>query len=131
MYRVDGNLPDAEEAENMVDAVGIEELRHVRETAHPPGTVVFEHLVPVVGGESPVLSVSGEVIRGCSCLSVQVEITGLLPGIAAIAVHADGDVTFEDDPFLPGIVVHLAHLGVQDILHEIEEGHFLEFSRTR
>ena len=115
----------------MVDAVGIEELRHVRESAHPPQTVVFEHLVPVIGGESPVLSVGREIIWGSTSLSVQVEVARLLPSITAIAVHADGDITFEDDATTAGIAVNLAHLGVQQVLNEIEERHLLIYSRAR
>ena len=114
----------------MVDAVGIEELRHVRETAYPPQTVVFEHLIPVIGGEAPVLTVSREIIRGCTSLSVQVEVTRLLPGITAIAVHADGDITLEDHALAAGIVVYLTHLCVQQVLYEIEERHLFIYSRT-
>ncbi len=46
---VDGNLPDAEEAEDVVYAVGVEVFGHFAEAGFPPGETVFSHLLPVVG----------------------------------------------------------------------------------
>ena len=123
VYRVDRYLPNAEETEYVVDAVGIEELRHVLEATHPPLTTVFEHLVPVVGREAPVLTVDREVIGRRTGLSVEVEVAWLHPHVAAIAVHADRDVALEDDMMLAGVGVGLVELSVEDILNEIPELH--------
>ena len=57
VYGVEGYLPYPEEAQHVVDAVGVEEPCHVGETAYPPLAAVFHHLVPVVGRQAPVLSV--------------------------------------------------------------------------
>ena len=95
---VDGvhrDFPDAEEAQNVVDAVGVEVFGHFAETLHPPGIAVLLHHVPVVGGEAPVLSVGREVVGRGTCLSVQVEVMGLLPGFDTVAADADGDVALE------------------------------------
>ena len=119
------NLPYPEESKHMVDAVGVKIFRHVGEAAHPPLAVVLEHLVPVVGGKSPVLSVDREVVWWCSCLSVEVEVARLLPHVASMAVHADGDVALEHHALGAGIVVGLLHLAAQHILHEVVEGHVL------
>ena len=73
------DFPDTEKAQHMVDAVGIEILLHFAEAAHPPLAAVTEHLVPVVGRESPVLPVSSKLIGWCSCLSVQVEVFRFCP----------------------------------------------------
>ena len=125
MYGIDRNLPYAEEAQHMVYAVSIKKLRHVLETAHPPGTIVLQHLVPVVSGEPPVLTVYGEVIRRCTCLSVEIEVFRLHPHVAAVTVDTDGDIALQNNPFLLGIVMSLFHLRVEHILHEVVEGNLL------
>ena len=107
----------------MVDAVGVEIFGHILETAHPPGAVVTEHLVPVVGGEAPVLSVHGEVIGRCTGLSVEVEIAGFHKDITARAVHADGNVALQDDALAAGIGMRLFHLHGEHELHIVVEFH--------
>ena len=124
VYRVDWNLPDAEEAEHVVDTVSIEELRHVLETAYPPLATVFEHLVPVVSREAPILTVDREVIGWRTGLSVEVEVAWLHPYVAAIAVHANRDVALEDDVVLACVGMSLVELSIEDILNEIPELHF-------
>ena len=57
MHAMHWDFPDTEEAEHVVDAVSIKELRHILEAAGPPLASVLQHLIPVVGRESPVLSV--------------------------------------------------------------------------
>ena len=95
VHGVHRNFPDSEETEDMVNAVGIEVFRHFAETLHPPRIAVLFHDIPVVGGETPVLSVYGEIIGRCAGLSVQVEIVGFCPCFYAVAADADGDVTFQ------------------------------------
>ena len=57
MYGMRRNFPDAEESEDVVDTVGGEVFGHLAETLLPPQVVVLFHHIPVVGRESPVLSV--------------------------------------------------------------------------
>ena len=125
VYAVDGYLPDAEESQHVVNAVSIEELRHVLEAAHPPLTAVLQHLVPVVCGESPVLSVDREIVWRRSRLSVKIEVFGFHPHVATISVYADGDVSLQDYALLLGILVSCLHLRRQYVLHEIVESHLL------
>ncbi len=122
MDAIDGYLPDAEEAQDVVYAVCVEEVLHVLEAACPPGASVLEHLGPVVGGEAPVLSVWREVVRRRACLAVEVEVARLGPYVAAVAVHADGYVALEHHALLAGVVVGRGHLGVEDVLHVVVEG---------
>ena len=89
------NLPDAEEAEHVVDAVNVEIFGHLAETGLPPCEAVAVHLLPVVGGEAPVLSHHREVIRGSACLAVEIEQTRREPCINAGAGNADGDVALD------------------------------------
>ena len=109
----------------MVDTVGIEILCHLTETAHPPRAVVLQHLVPVVGGESPVLTICREGIRRSTSLSVQVEVLGFYPGLHTVATDADGDITLQDDTMSTGIGMCSPHLGIEVELYEIPESHLL------
>ena len=61
-----GNLPDAEEAEDVVDAESVEIARHLLQPRLPPGVVVLGHLLPVIGREAPVLTVAAEVVGRCA-----------------------------------------------------------------
>ena len=126
IHRSDRYLPYTEEAENVVYAIRIEESRHVAETSHPPATAVVKHTRPVVRGESPVLSVVREGVWRCSRLSVEVEIFRFLPYIAAVAVHSDRYVAFQNDTLQDSIIVHITQLGVQYELYIIIERHVLE-----
>jgi hypothetical protein len=89
----------------VVDAVSVEILMHVLEAAHPPLASVGNHAVPVVRREAPVLSVHGESVWRSARLRVEVEVFGLVPYVAAVAVHADGYVALEDDAASAGILV--------------------------
>ena len=66
-HAVDGinwYLPDAEEAEYVVDANGVEILLHVSQSAAEP----FDQFrSPMVGGESPVLPMSREDVGWGTC----------------------------------------------------------------
>ena len=108
----------------MVDTVGVEVLCHLAEATYPPLTAVLQHLVPVVGGEAPVLTVGRERIGWGTGLTVQVEIFGLNPCLDTVAADANGDVTLQDDMVLTGILVGSVHLPVKVILHVAPEvGH--------
>ena len=67
-----GNLPDTEEAEDMVDAEGVEVLAHLAQATLPPVVVVLCHLIPVVCGEAPVLAVGAEEIGRCAGAGIEV-----------------------------------------------------------
>ena len=123
MNGIKGNLPDTEEAEYVVDAIGIKIFSHLAEAAYPPAAAVFEHCIPVVGGEAPVLSVYGEIIGRRTSLTVQVEVLRLHPSLHTVTADADGDVTLQDHTVLTGVGVSGTHLLVEVELHEIPEGH--------
>ena len=116
-----GNFPNAEEAQHVVDAVGIEVFSHLAETPYPPLAAVLQHLVPVVGREAPVLAFGRERIGRSTGLSVEVEVFRLHPCLDTVAADADGDVAFQDDPVLAGILVGGMHLLVEVVLYEIPE----------
>ena len=109
-----GNLPDAEEAQYMIDAEGIEILRHVTEAMpQQTGQVVR----PAVGGESPVLSFMREGIRGRPRLRVEIEEFRILMRLHAVAIDAYGQVALQYHTLLAGIVSSSLQLGMQQILY--------------
>ena len=120
-----GDFPDAEEAQHMVDTIGIKELCHLAETTYPPRATVLQHLVPVVGGEAPVLAIGRERIGGRTSLTVQVEVLRFYPSLHTIARDANGDVALEDDMMVAGKFVGSMHLLIQIVLNEIPELHLL------
>ena len=107
----------------MVDAIGIKVLRHLAESLDPPRASVGQHGVPVIGGESPVLSVGRERIGWCTGLPVEIEVARLDPCLDPVAADADGDVALENHLPAAGIVVCAAHLTVQAVLDEVPERH--------
>ena len=120
-----GDFPDAEEAQHMVDTIGIKELCHLAETTYPPRATVLQHLVPIVGGEAPVLAIGRERIGGRTSLTVQVEVLRFYPSLHTIARNANGDVALEDDMMVAGKFVGSMHLLIQIVLNEIPELHLL------
>ena len=125
MHAIHRDFPDAEEAEHMVDAIGIKELRHILEAAGPPLATVLQHLIPVVGRESPILTIHREVIWWSTRLTVQIEVLRLHPDIAAVTMYTDRNIALQDNPLRLGMFVRLLHLPVQNELHKVEELHVL------
>ena len=88
-----GYSPGTEEAHNMVNTEGVEVLFHPAEPTSPP--VVDTILFPSVGGESPVLTIGGIEIRGCSHLFIEMEELGIPPCLHTITIDTDGQVAFQ------------------------------------
>ena len=109
-------LPDAEEAQHVVDAQRVEVLLHVAQSLTEQ--VVHLLVFPVIGREAPVLSVHREGIGGRSCLHVEMEELRTGRGFCTLTVHANGQVTLQDDAFLAGIVGCCLQLEVQVVLDE-------------
>ncbi len=112
-------LPDTEESQHVVYAVGIEILVHVLEASHPPLAAVLEHGIPVICREAPVLSVDREVIWRCSRLVAAVEVLRFLPHITAVGMHADRYVALQNDALTACILMRRTHLAGEQILYEI------------
>ena len=112
-----GNLPDAEPADDVVYAEGIEIPAHDAQAALPPGVPVGLHGLPVVGGEAPVLAVGAEIIGRSPGRAVQVEQFRMEMGLGAVGTYADGQVAFEIDPVGTCITHLFAQLLIQMVLH--------------
>ncbi len=113
------DAPDPEEAQDMVNPESIEVVSHVLEPPFPPAIPVFAHLVPVVGWKTPVLAFDREIVRRRARLLVHVVKAGLHPGVAAIAINADGDIPFHHHTVLMGIVDRVPELEMQVVLDKI------------
>ena len=113
MHGIHRNLPYAEESQNVVDSVCVEELGHFPETCFPPCEAVAVHHFPVIGGKPPVLTKNREIIRWRAGLAVQIEQRGIHPCVGAGAGNADGYVAFESHAAGVGIVMHGTHLAVE------------------
>ena len=114
---LDGNLPDAEETEDMVDAERVEIAAHLAQARLPPGEIVLRHLLPVIGREAPVLPVRAEIVGRCAGRGVEVEELRVPVGLRAVGAHADGQVALQRDALGAGVVHFLAELPVQVELH--------------
>ena len=112
-----GNLPDAEPADDVVYAEGIEIPAHDAQAALPPGVPVGLHSLPVIGGEAPVLAIGAEIIGRSPGRAVQVEQFRMEMGLGAVGTHADGQVAFEIDPVGTCITHLFAQLLIQMVLH--------------
>ena len=113
------NLPDAEEAEHMVDAVNIEVFSHLAETGFPPGETVAVHLLPVVCGESPVLTEHREIIGGSAGLAIEVEQLRRYPGVDRITGDADGNVALDSHTARVSVIAGSFHLFIEVILNPV------------
>ena len=113
-----GNLPDAEEAEDMVDAESVEIFGHLRHAGLPPRIAVLRHVLPVVGREAPVLARCGKGVGRCSGLRIHVEKPRMNPCVGARPADADRQVALEDDAPAAGVGADLGQLRVQVVLHE-------------
>ena len=120
-----GDLPDAEETQDVVDAEGVEVFGHLAQAALPPGIAVFCHFIPVVGGEAPVLAVFREGVRRCAGLRVHVEELRVAPGVHAGRTDADRKVALEDDALGAGVCANLFQLFVEVELLEAGESDLL------
>lgn len=97
-------FPDAEEAQDVVNAVRTEELCQLAQSAPPPGISILTHLLPVVGGEAPVLSIGVKLVWRGSSGGVHVEEVGPLPGVHTVARHSNGKVSLQDDMAGSGVL---------------------------
>ena len=97
------NLPYTEKSEDVVDSECIKIFRHLPEPCLPPGKTVLCHLVPVVGRETPILSVSSECVRRSSRRLVHIEKLRILPSIHARAGNPDWKVTLENHSLGMGV----------------------------
>mmetsp|Transcript_36709 Transcript_36709/g.86139 ORF Transcript_36709/g.86139 Transcript_36709/m.86139 type:complete len:248 (+) Transcript_36709:384-1127(+) len=116
-----GDLPHAEEAEHVVDAVGVKVLLHVREPAPPPRAPVLVHRVPVVGREAPVLL----GVAGGAAVLVQLEQVRLGPHVGGTPRDPDGEVALQGNSIGCRVLRCLEELEVEVVLREVHPDDFV------
>ena len=118
-----GDLPDAEEAQYVVDADGVEILLHPLDAFPKPSgkwkvesgrrilccrqtSFLFplSSFLPFVSGEAPVLSVLREVIWRRACRTVETEEIRMDGRLDAVTIDSDGHISLQDHSVLAGIV---------------------------
>ena len=109
-------LPYAEEAQQMVDTVGIEIVGHLGEALSKPVVTLGCHSTPIVSGEAPVLPVSSKSIGRSTGLTLQAEESGMAPCLHTGAADADGDISLEYHAMAMGIVGSMLELLMQVVL---------------
>ena len=113
----------------MIDAEGVEVLFHpLHALLEPVGkrdlmTLLPARLLlmPVVGGEAPVLSIYREGIRRCPCRTVHIEEFRMGSRLHTVTIHADGHIPLQDDTLGTGIVGSSQQLHMQLILDIVDQ----------
>ena len=108
----------------MINAVSIEVVFHVLKSASPPGIPVKGHSLPIIGWESPILSLYGKVVGRSTSLSVKVEQVAVDPCCHTVGANADGDVAFEYDTQILCLVVNSLQLSVEQELYKLVISYF-------
>ena len=121
-----GNGPDAEESEHVVNAVGVVELARLVQAHLPPAEIVFFDVVPAVGGESPVLAAVAEHVGRGARAVVHGEVVAVRPGVGAVLVDEDGNVSLDADAHLGNFSHRGRELHLGDVLHPGVVKGFLE-----
>ena len=115
-HTVGGNFPNAEKAQDVVDAVGREMFGHLDISALPPRITVSGHGLPVVRGKAPVLPREREGIGWCTCRTAEIEIMRFRPRFDRTTGDADGNIPLEHHPTPPRMGSDITELRVQKIL---------------
>lgn len=111
-----GDAPDAEKAEDVIETVDVEEVAGIPEPFLPPAVVVFFHLFPSEERKAPVLPFRiVHVGRGAGGMR-GVKVIRVGHHISAVSADKKGDVSHQLNPTLCGVVFHLFHLKIAEIL---------------
>ena len=127
-----GNGPVAFEATEMVEANHVIHACGSGQSLDPPAVAGIGHLLPVVDGIAPELTVLGESIGGTAChhfgaaVLVQLEQLRLCPDIGAVQRNVNGHVTDDADALIVGVAPQRLPLFVELILQEILQLHSLK-----
>ena len=118
--------PLAKEADDVIDAEAIEQLRGVRRARAKPAEVVLIHRRPQVRGEAPALAVGGEVVGRRAERDVGLELIAVSPHVGALASDDERHVAHERD----ASELQLGASGAPLLVREPLEVHLLEDLRT-
>ena len=126
-----GNGIIAGKAPEVVDAGHIKELHIVAQPAHPPGILIFLHVLPAVQGVPPQLAVGGKGVRRAArhingaAVLVQLELLRFRPNIGAVQSHIDGNIPDELHALLVGVFPQGSPLLIKMVLEKDVKIHVL------
>ena len=112
------NLPHTEEAQYVVDADGVEVLLHPTQALSEPRNN-SRRFLPIISGESPVLTIGREIVRRCTCGAVETEELRMSSSLHTLTIDTDRYITFQRHPMLAGIVGSGLQLEVEVVLEVI------------
>src|SRR5574343_631941 len=92
-HRGNRYAPDTEKTKNMINTDGIKIVSHLNEALVPPFKLIALHLLPVIGGESPVLTVNGKIIRWGTRLHIHMIQPGVHPCVYTIAIDPNRNIS--------------------------------------
>ena len=102
--------PDPEKSKDMIDPESIEITTHLSESTLPPIKPVLLHPWPLIRRESPVLAFNREIIRRRTRLHIEVEECRLHPCLDPMPVHANGNISLQDDAMTVGYIMCMTQL---------------------
>ena len=126
-----GNCPVSLKATEMVQSHHIIPLACGSHTLDPPGEILFLVHIPAVQGITPQLTILAEIIRGTACYSFRIQIlvqqehSRIGPHLYRVIRHIDGHIANDLDTLAVGIVPKGLPLGIEQILQEAVEVHFV------
>ena len=102
----------------MVNAIRIEIIGHFTKAVFPPGEAFLLYGKPVVSGKSPILTEKGKVVGRRAGLRVHIEKMRGSPGIDAVAIDSDRNISFQCNTLAVSIFLNFVQLLVEQILQE-------------
>ena len=120
-----GDFPVGFETPEVVDPDDVDQLEGHFHALSPPDVVVFLVHGPVVDGVAPELAEGGEGIRRAACLGrlvslrIDLEESGIGPGVHAVTCNIDGDVSDDLDSEAVGIFVEAVPLREEEELQDL------------
>jgi len=85
----------------------------------------FFHRSPIVGRESPILSLDGKIVGRSTRLCIHIKQTSIGPRIHTVAIDSDRDIAFQRNAFQMCIFFDLRKLPMKQKLNEIIEIEFI------
>ncbi len=105
-----GYLPNAEEAKQVIDTVGIEVVGHLSKALSKPFVTFCCHGTPIIGRKSPILTIACEGIGWSTSLAFETEETRMTPCLNACSADADRNVALKHYAMTMSIISSMLEL---------------------
>ena len=105
MNGIERNFPNSEKAQNMINPVSIEILRHLAQPGFPPRISITSHDLPIIRWKSPVLAFYREIVGWRPCLTIHVKELRIDPRIDTGTTDSYGNIAFQNHSCPMGILL--------------------------